>query len=404
MRMEELSNNRFTKNPDTVERYLLNLVQEYFASSNVASSTSKEYIINKAVARMKEELSFDTIGVLSVIMPDGEERTGAVTITLEDLNGEPLIAPKLSAFNVPFGTEQNTACEGNDPRLYDARLPLSHEHEISEIIGLEGILSTIEGKLNRTNALLHTHRNHALLNMLVYTGNNSSIDLTVLDTLENRVISIADEVRREVLNYRTEVDNKIRDVNTEFVRLETEVLNLNQHVVDSNNDHYELSKQYSDRIVGEAKVQLEQEIRNLITRDALTDMLEIVNNSYMLVGAMNISIASVLNINAIGTQQTVSVNIDPVILNELTNRGQALSDCQIETQIEYKELSTGRTVRGPLPHIMFENNIVTGSLQMETDYNTNAIVLVLSSQDDIAEEVKDARVIYTVYSKRIFVL
>ena len=106
MRMEELSDSRYIKNTDTVERYLLNLVQEYFKNSNIAPTTSKEYIIKRAVERMREEISYDSIGVLSITLPDGEKRTGAITITLEDLNGEPLISPKYSAFNVNFGNEK----------------------------------------------------------------------------------------------------------------------------------------------------------------------------------------------------------------------------------------------------------------------------------------------------------
>ena len=404
MRMEELYDNRYIKNPDSVEKYLLNLVQEYFASSGVASSTSREHIINKAVERMKEEISFDNIGVLSIIMPDGEIRTGAVEITLQDLNGEPLIPEKMSAFNVPFGTEQNTACEGNDPRLSDARNPLPHDHEISEIIGLEGILSSIQGRLDRADTFLHRHTNKNVLDMLVYTGSNASIDLTVLDTLENKIISIVDTIKDEVVDFRTEIDNKITEVKTRHDELEAEVLNLNRQVVDENAIQYQNAKDYADQVIEEARLKLEDEIRNLITRDVLTDMIDIVNNSYMLVGTMIIPVASILDINAIATSQTATVSIDAAILTELTNRAQGLADCQIEMQLEYKEPATGATVYGHIPHIMFENNTVTGSLQVETDYTSNTIVAVLGTQDDVAEEVKEAKIIYTVYSKRSFVL
>ena len=102
MRMEELSESRYVKNTDSVEKYLLNVVKEYFKNnSNVASTTSREYIIKKAVKRMKEEITFEGIGVLSVALPDDvTPRTGAVVITLQDLHGEPEITTKYSAFNV----------------------------------------------------------------------------------------------------------------------------------------------------------------------------------------------------------------------------------------------------------------------------------------------------------------
>ena len=176
MRMEELSDSRYIKNTDTVERYLLNLVQEYFKNSNITPTTSKEYIIKRAVERMREEISYDSIGVLSITLPDGEKRTGAITITLEDLNGEPLISPKYSAFNVNFGNEKNTACEGDDPRLSDARKPLQHEHDIKDIIGLEGILSTLIGRIERIGGFAHEHSNKNVLDILIYTGEKVSID------------------------------------------------------------------------------------------------------------------------------------------------------------------------------------------------------------------------------------
>ena len=142
MRMEELANNNFIKGTDSVERYLLDIIKQYFSSNNI-DDDSREYIIKKAVERMKSELNIDNAGVVSV-----NGKTGDVTITLDSLGGEPLISPKLSAFNVNFGTEENTACEGNDPRLSDNRHPLQHIHEISEINGLGGELSSINNNIN----------------------------------------------------------------------------------------------------------------------------------------------------------------------------------------------------------------------------------------------------------------
>ena len=212
MRMEELSDSRYIKSTDQIERYLLNLVEQYCKNSNISSPSSREYIIKRAVQRMKEEISFDNIGVLSITLPNGEQRTGAINITLEDLNGEPLISPKLSAFNVSFGNEQNTACEGNDPRLSDARKPLKHEHEISDIIGLEGQLSTLEGILNRTGQFEHIHENKNILDMLVYTGDNNVIDLTLLDTMKDKIQELVDEIRQEITEHRQEINDKITEV------------------------------------------------------------------------------------------------------------------------------------------------------------------------------------------------
>ena len=97
MRMEELANNNFIKGTDSVERYLLDIIKQYFSSNNI-DDDSREYIIKKAVEQMKEELNIDNAGVVSV-----NGKTGEVTITLESLGGEPLIYPKLYAYNVNFG-------------------------------------------------------------------------------------------------------------------------------------------------------------------------------------------------------------------------------------------------------------------------------------------------------------
>ena len=60
MRMEELSENRYIKGTDTVEKYLLNLVRDFFKQQDFQSpETSREYIIEKALERMKEEHSFE---------------------------------------------------------------------------------------------------------------------------------------------------------------------------------------------------------------------------------------------------------------------------------------------------------------------------------------------------------
>lgn len=404
MRMEELSESRYIKNTDSVERYLLNLVQQYFDNnSNIASSTSREYIIKKAVERMKEELSFESIGVLSVTVPSGEVRTGAITITLEDLNGEPLISPKASAFNVPFGTEQNTACEGNDHRLSDARIPLEHQHEISDIIGLEGILSTLTGKVDRMDGFLHTHNNEQVLNMLVYTGDKTSIDLTIIDTLENKVLELVDEIRQEIIDYKDEVDNKITDINNTVTDARNEINDLKDYVLNTNKEHYESSKTYTDTKIEEAKQTIQINKDELVTRDMLSDIVLAMNNTYTLVGTMEFDIASVLNTGTPGLQ-SVSIDLDTSIVTELTNRGQLLSNSIIEILMEYKDTITGEIVYATLPHISFKNNIIDSSLQISSVYRENKVLVTFNTLTEMPEEVKDARIFYTVYSKQNTVL
>lgn len=400
MRMEELSDSRYIKGTDTVERYLLNLVQEYFKNSNIASTTSREYVIKRAVERMKEEITFDSIGVLSITLPDGEMRTGAVTITLEDLNGEPLISPKLTAFNVNFGTEAKTACEGNDPRLSDARKPLKHEHEISDIIGLEGILSTLTGKIERVDGFLHEHANSNVLNMLVYTGDNSTIDLTILETLEDKIIAIVEQIRKEIITYKEDINNKITDINQKIIDVKNQISDLKQYILNTNKEYYELSKKHTDDSITEAKDEINAAIENLVTRAMLADVLEVANNTYTLAGSMEFDLNTVLNFSGTNKQEVV-IDISTDIITAIAARKQLLEDCQIEMYMQYKDSETNKVVYGTLPYIMFNDNVVDGSIQLGTLYANNQILVSFDSVSmNIPADIKDARIIYNVYSKQ----
>lgn len=402
MRMEELSDSRYIKGTDAVERYLLNLVQEYFKNSNIAATTSREYIIKKAVERMKEEITFDSIGVLSITLPSGETKTGAVTITLEDLNGEPLISPKLSAFNVNFGTEQNTACEGNDPRLSDARKPLEHQHDISDIMGLEGILSSAIGKAERVSALSHSHSNKNVIDMLVYTGDKSSIDLAKMETLEDKVIELVQEIQQEVIDYRQQIDNEIADINSIISTVDTKVSTIKQYVLDTNKEYYELSKSYSTEKVNAAQEQINVQIENFITKDMLDSVLEAANNVYTYVGSMSFVLKDEVDLTKDG--DTI-IGIGGELFNLLTIRGQSLQDCQIEAYIEFYNPYTNKTTRASLPYILMNDMLVSGSLQVSTLYETNQIMVSFhNSASYTTELIENAKVIYKVYAKELVTL
>ena len=400
MRLEELSDSLYIKGTDTVERYLLNLVQEYFKNSNIAATTSREYVIKKAVERMKEEITFDTIGVLSITLPDGEKRTGAVTISLEDLNGEPLISPKLSAFNVSFGTEQNTACEGNDPRLYDARTPLPHEHAITDITGLEGILSTIIGKIERVNQFLHEHSNESVLNMLVYTGDNTKIDLAELETLEDKVTKLVTDIRKEIATYQTQTDAKITAINNKIITVKDDINTIKQYILDTNKMYYDQAKQYVDDALKTANDEINDKLKELVTRTDIQEVLDVANNVYTLVGTEQLALSSLFDFTKQENQNT-EILIPSSILDELAARTQTLADCQIEYLIQYMDLETQTVVTGALPFVVFKDNIVDGSIQMGAIYAENKLFAALNSASfEIPQHVLDADVIYKIYSKR----
>lgn len=399
MRMEELSDNRYVKGTDTVERYLLNLVQEYFKTSNVAATTSKEYIIKKAVERMKEEISFDSIGVLSITLPDGEERTGAVNITLEDLNGEPLISPKLSAFNVDFGTEPGTACEGNDPRLSDARKPLEHEHNVSDIVGLEGIISTLTGKAERIGDLLHEHKNLSVLNMLVYTGNRTKIDLIELETLEDRVKNIANEVQNEFAKYEQNVNTKVTEVNQKVTEVRQEVKALSDALVMTNTQYLNEAKEYVNTKTDDLKTFIQEKLDELALESELNELKQVINNCYTLVGKMEIPFNSLFNTFSEGPVYIASLPISQSILQELSNRNEILENCKIEIVMSYME--NGKRTYKDLPYVIMSGYVFDGSFNVGTNYINKSIeaIIKISRSDTIPQNIKDCNVIYSVYSK-----
>lgn len=389
MRMEELSDSMYIKNTDQVERYLLNLVEQYCKNSNISSPASREYIIKRAVQRMKEEISFDNMGVLSITIPNGEVLTGAVNLTLEDLNGEPLIPEKFSAFNVPFGNEQNTACEGNDPRLSDARKPLKHNHEISDIIGLEGQLSTLEGLLNRTGQFEHDHKNKNVLDMLIYTGDKNVIDLTLLDTLKDKIEKLVDEIRQEIINHKDEINNKITEVNTKITEVKKQIEDLKQFIIDKNNEYYKKSTDYTDSKIQTTENTLNKKIENLVTKSMLNGVLDIANNAYTLVGKSKYSLQSAIDNN---TQ-----SIDQSILNDITARGTSLDKCVFDMSLEY--ISTdGDTFIYTLPYLIFKDGTVCGIIQTELLKDGTVKFHIDANIDDIPDVIQQGNIIINIYS------
>lgn len=401
MRMEELSNSQYIKSTDTVERYLLGLVEQYFKHSNAASTTSREYIIKKAVERMREELSFESIGVLSITLPSGEVRTGAISISLEDLGGEPAISPKLSAFNVPFGTEQNTACEGNDPRLSDKRYPLAHKHEITEIVGLEGILSSLTGKLERLTGFMHEHVNKSVLDMLIYNGTQSTLDLSILETFDVSLNKIADDIRVEIIGYKNDTATKISNIETGIVDIKNSVNQLYQDMLQTNNATLALAKEYTDDAITQAIADIDNEVNGLATKESFTPLLATVNQAYSLAGSMEFNVNDYLTPGAQAFKQAVEINISADILTELVARVQDLTSCQIEAYIEYIEPTAGIMVRSLLPYVSFEDSTIRGSLQLSTNTTENKIVLSFtSSTGNMPVEIAEAKIIYNVYSMK----
>ena len=369
MRIEELQNNLYIKSTDTVEKYLLNIIQEYFKDSNEAVEGSKEYIIKEAVDRLKSEMDYNSLGVLSITLPNGDVRKGDVTVTLEDLNGEPLISPKLSAFNVPFGDLPNTACEGNDPRLYNARKPIQHEHEISDIRGLEGTLSTITNLISRSDTMKHVHTNKDVLDMLTYTGvPDGPIDLAIIDELEPKLTTLIDEIKANIADYVSRTNTRIDEINDELLALNTRVDNLYAYVLTKSHEIYTDAINEANTKIELAKTDLKTYITdNYVLKSEITDLINIAQQSYVLINTeqWNLKDLIIAKDPVDNSAEITFTNTTRDRLAEQLIDFSNSTDILFELNIEYETLdSDGHKciIKEPLPLMFIKDNLFKPSI------------------------------------------
>ena len=370
MRMEELANNNFIKGTDSVERYLLDIIKQYFSSNNI-DDDSREYIIKKAVERMKSELDIDNAGVVSV-----NGQTGDVTITLDSLGGEPLIYPKLSAFNVNFGTEENTACEGNDPRLSDDRHPLQHTHEIAEINGLGGELSSINNNINLLSNKTHKHDNLNALNKIMYSGNKTEkVDLILLETIEDRLNEETTKINDTVLDTKTKTEDLINNTTNELNQYKIDYNNTKTNI--NNNDDTIKSEvmDHCDTVLEEKKDEINTEISNKITKTQLNSIINSLNQQFSIIYETNITGFITSNNNTITYDLTLPSNI-------VTALG-LLNDkyIKINFSISYISPSLNTNVTTNLPFVYADAGELLYTIKAELI--NKSIIRITSTKKDI---------------------
>lgn len=354
MRIEELMDNNYIKNADSVERYLLDIIKQYFDSSGI-NLDSKEYIIQLAINKIREELRIDNAGVISV-----NGKTGNVTITLEELGGEPKIVPKRTAFNVNFGTTKGTACEGNDPRLYDKREPLEHTHEISEINGLEGELSKIRNSIENTNVQTHSHNNLDVLNKLTYTGTKDVIDLTLLDNAEeiiNEKITETEEVIEDVTKKTNDLITEIREILEKF-----DAEAIKQYAREQDTELKTKIENYFDTELNKAEKEIDEELDKKINKTQYNDLIIKLNTQFHIISDETINYF----VNTNGTRYNYQIP------DEVTDKLNNLTDeeYKIDYFITYVDPTLGKEVTTNLPFILAENNVMAYTIKAEKSGNS----------------------------------
>ena len=367
MRMEELINNNFIKSTDSIERYLLDIIKQYFSSNNI-DDDSREYIIKKAVERMRQELYIDNAGVLSV-----NNKTGDIEITLAELGGEPLISPKLSAFNVNFGDAENTACMGNDQRLYDNRHPLPHTHEISDINGLAGELSNIKHNVNLLGVKTHSHTNKDILDKLVYTGSKSSIDLTILDNNKQKIDNAIADAQNAITNLNTQMYNLTNQVEAKLNDCTTQLDTITNYIDTKTSNIETTVKQYADNKLDLKTQQLINELNNKISKPQLNAIINILNQQFSIMYETEITNFITSNNSNIEYSMTLPTNI----INTLATLTE--SQYKVEFYVKHIDPITGENITVALPFIYADSAqllyTIKGKLQSK-----NTIIITSTKQ------------------------
>lgn len=274
MALKEHENNIITKEyDDPITNYLRNIIQRYFQIENEISQESKEAIIIQAYTRLKEILNAYTTKYIICI----NERSGNIDLFIKDFGGEAAF-DKNTAFNKDFcdvtvdtktlwdgtdedyynfGKEQEDhIVAGDDDRLSDARVPLMHVHTIDDVIGLREKLE----EYNLINGGFHLHTNQNVLNMLIYTGTRTSIDLLLIEDLVAKVEKAVERFKDTDVYFTTIGQHYINQLQDIFTPIYNKLKYIDENINSWINNWLPKSKAYTDL----QNVSFKKYINNLI--------------------------------------------------------------------------------------------------------------------------------------------
>ena len=307
MALEQHEDNRFTKERDDVEKYLLRIIQRYFDIQNVYTQESIEAIIIESLTRYKQSIFHEKGGFIFSL----NQKTGHIILTISDLGGEEVFE-KQSAFNKDFGNEADTICEGNDPRLEDEREPLQHEHEIADIKGLAERLK----KIIPSNKI-HIHKNKNILDMITYTGTKTEIDLIILDYLKENLKKYYDNLLYYQKEEKAITNKAIEDLSSYIIIIEQD-LDYAKSLIENAVTWLEDAYKYTDNKVDLLKNKFTRLLLKYMTQDDIQLLKEYFSKIYYLISDGEITIPD-------GQFQFTSV-IDDTITEASSEDGDSLKD------------------------------------------------------------------------------
>ena len=307
MALEQHEDNRFTKERDDVEKYLLRIIQRYFDIQNVYTQESIEAIIIESLTRYKQSIFHEKGGFIFSL----NQKTGHIILTIHDFGGEEAFE-KQSAFNKDFGDEADTICEGNDPRLEDEREPLQHEHEIADVKGLAERLK----KIIPSNKM-HIHKNKNILDMITYTGTKTEIDLIILDYLEENLKKYYDNL----LYYQREekaITNKAIEDLSSYITIIEQDLDYAKSLIENAVTWLEDAYKYTDNKVDLLKDKFTRLLLKYMTQNDVQSIKEYFSKIHYLISDGEIAIPD-------GQFQFTSV-VDDTIIEASSEDGDSLKD------------------------------------------------------------------------------
>ena len=281
MNLEQHENNRFTKEHNEIEKYLLRIIQRYFDIENIYNQESIEAIIIESLTRYKQDIYHEHGGFLFSL----NQRTGHIVLTINDLNGEEAFE-KQTAFNKDFGDAVDTICEGNDPRLEDKRKPLEHKHEIADITGLKERLEKI---IPTSSNISHIHKNKDILNMIIYTGTRTQIDLIELEYLSETLKSYYENLLYCQKEEKVITNESINDLSHYITIIENDLAyakSLVENAVTWIDDAYK----YTDNQIELLKSKFVKLFLDYATKDNVNNLKEYFSNTYRIITDGEISI------------------------------------------------------------------------------------------------------------------
>jgi len=271
MNFKEHDNSIVTKEKSDIEKYLLRIIQRYFDIENNYTKESIEEIIMESLTRFKQSVILENGFIFSL-----NKKTGNLILSVQDFGGQPRFN-KNTAFNKEFGIVANTICEGDDPRLSNARTPIYHNHVIGHINGLAELLKPAESA-----AEIDVHVNQAVINMIRYTGERIEIDLIFLEYLEQSINKYYENLEFSQREAGSILRSGLETIENQLIEIR-HLVEIVQDMVTNDINWLPKAKEYVDVNIAKNKNELLQATLKCLTQSNVDTLRDFFKSSYRVI-------------------------------------------------------------------------------------------------------------------------